>query len=422
MSNNRIETGPAPALSVTCQGDLTIKGWDETAVLVHGDYEVEEKGDLWMIRGEGDLQVHVPHNSALHLSTIAGDTVVKGVAGDLAIETVQGDLVLRSVASVKLGNVQGDLTLRHLSGGFHAERVSGDLAFAHVQEIALDTVEGDVEGKHADGPFTAAKVQGDVTLRAVAGAVSVIAGHGDAELAAISGEVNLPSIGGDIDVRGGLGRGNHILNAGRDVILRWPGEMPLNLIATAPTVNNRLSLDEFEQKGEAWIGRIGDGKTNVELTAGRRINLKGAEKAEQEWEGFEGSGEFAFGFDMENLGERISSQINEKIAQFTRNMEQQFGPDFGREIGEKMARKAEQAAQRAEKAAERATQRAEKAADRGRKQADWGGRWGDYGAPAAATKTPPTATAEEQLKILRMVETGTISPEEASVLLEALGA
>jgi hypothetical protein len=421
MSNNRIETGPAPALSVACQGDLTIKGWDETAVLVNGAYEREEKGDLWMIRGEGDLQIHVPQNSALHLSAVAGDTVVKGVAGDLSIETVQGDLVLRSVASVKLGNVQGDLTLRHLSGGFHAERVSGDLAFAHVQEIALDTVEGDVEGKHAYGPFTAAMVQGDVTLRAVAGAVTVIAGHGDAALVAIDGEVNLPSIGGDIDVRGALGRGNHVLNAGRDITLRWPAEMPLNLIATAPTVNNRLSLDEFEQKGEAWIGRIGEGKTNVELTAGRRINLKGAEKAEQEWEGFEGAGEFAFGFDMENLGERISSQINERIAQFTRNMEQQFGPDFGREIGEKMARKAEQAAQRAEKAAERATQRAEKAADRGRKQGDWGGRWGDYSAPAA-TKTPPTATAEEQLKILRMVEKGTISPEEASILLEALGA
>jgi hypothetical protein len=421
MSNNRIQTGPAPTLSVTCQGDLTIKGWDEAVILVNGVYDLEEKGELWTIRGEGDLQIHVPNNSALHLNEIAGDTVVKGVAGDLAINEVQGDLVLRSVASVKLGSVQGDLALRHLSGGFHAERVSGDLVFAHVQAIALDTVEGDVEGKHAAGPFTAAKVQGDVTLRSVAGTVSVISGHGDAELAAIDGEVSLPSIAGDIGVRGGLARGNHVLNAGRDITVHWPAALPLNLVATAPTVNNHLALDEFEQKGEAWIGRIGDGKTNVELTAGRRIDLKVAEKVEQDWEGFEGAGEFAFGFDMENLGERISSQINEKIAQFTRNMEQQFGPDFGREIGEKMARKAEQAAQRAEKAAERATQRADKAADRGRKQGDWGGRWADYGATAATPKAPPTATAEEQLKILRMVEKGTISPEEASILLEALG-
>lgn len=420
-SKDRIETGASPALTISCRGDLVIKGWDEAAVLVGGEYEAAEKSGLWTITGQGDLRLHVPHQAALHIAEVAGDVVVKYGGADVAVDEVTGDLVLHGPSSGKVGTVQGDVVLKHLRGPVSLTTVTGDVTAAHIGDLTAGVIHGDFAAKHIDGRVAIEQVMGDVEVRSVSGSVRVDLGHGDASIAEIGGEVSLPMIHEDIILRGSLGPGNHVLNAQRDITVRWPVNTPVNLIATAPTVNNRMTLDEFEQKGEAWIGRIGDGKANLELTAGRKIELKDSDSVDDDWAGFEGAtGEFVFGFDMENLGERISSQINEKIAQFTRNMETQFGPDFGREIGERMARKAEQAAQRAERAAERAAQRAEKAAERGRKGGDWGGRWADFTTPGATSSPPPSASPEEQLKILRMVEKGIISPEEAGVLLEAL--
>ena len=424
MTKDKIETGPAPALSVSCDGDLVIKTWSEQAISVKGDkYSVEEKGNLWTLSGKGDLQLNIPSDTALHVSDVAGDLVVKVNNGDAAIEIVHGDMVLRGLESAKVGTVHGDVSVRHLTGPANLETVHGDLAAAHVQELKIGEAKGDASVRYATGSVMVDMVSGDIDLRAIDGPVTVIAGQRDANLSGLKGVVNLPEIKGDIRLKGGLSTGNHILHAQRDIVVRWPAETPINLIANAPVVANRATFDEFEQKGDAWIGRIGDGKTNVELTAGRQIQLKDAEAFDPRWETFDESSEdFDFAFDFGNLGERISAQINEKVEMFTRNMEQQFGPDFGHEIGVKLAQKAEKAAMRAEKAAERAAQRAEAAAERGRAQSERANnRWQDYAAPAPTAPSPPKAASpDEQLKILRMVEKGTISPEEASMLLEAL--
>jgi hypothetical protein len=76
------------------------------------------------------------------------------------------------------------------------------------------------------------------------------------------------------------------------------------------------------------------------------------------------------------------------------------------------------AAAKAEKAAAKAMQQVEKTA----RQVRW---QSDHPMWRPATPTPPSnkerqATEAEQLKILKMVEKGIISPEEASTLLEAI--
>ncbi len=425
MSKERIETGPAPAISVTCHGDLVISGWAEQAIGIRGAYTVDDRGKTWVISSDEDLVLQVPMDSALHIAEVVGDLVIKYSQGDAAIDTVHGDAVLRGLGIAKVGVVHGDLSLKHFTGLAHVEKVHGDVSAAHMQELAVGDASGDLSLRHINGSLQIDRAEGDIDLRLVAGAVSVGVALRDANLSVVSGVVNLPDVKGDIRLKGGLQQGNHVLTAERDIVVRWPNGMPMNLIATAPAVTSRATLDEFEQKGDAWIGRIGDSKTNVELTAGRQIQLKDAEAFDSRWGESEGSdADFGFDFDFTTIGERISAQINEKMAVFTRNMEQQFGPDFGREIGEKMARKAEQAAQRAEKAAERAAQRAEKAAERAQKQETRHNPWQDFSAsaPSAGPAASKPASPEEQLKILRMVEKGMISPEEASMLLEALEA
>lgn len=416
MGKERIECGEAPAIAVSCQGDLVIKGWQETAIGVSGDYTLDDSEKVFVFTSEGDLQLHIPPASALHIQEVGGDLVVKYEGGDVAIDRVKGDAVLRGLASGKVGTIHGDASIRHLTGPLSSETIHGDVAISHVRELSMGEVFGDISGRYVSGGVAIDKASGDIDLRRVDGNVTVMSGLRDANLSAIDGVVNLPDIKGDIRLKGGLPTGNHMLAAQRDIVVRWPADLPVNLLATAPTVSNRASLDEFEQKGEAWVGRIGEGKTNLELTAGRQIVLKDAEAIDPRWEEFDGSAEgFEFDYDFEGLGARITSQVNEKIEQLTREIEQQFGSDFGKQISEKMARKAERAAERAEKAAERARQRTER-------QTRWREPAAPTPPPAPSQPSKKPASPEEQLKILKMVESGVISPEEASMLLEALEA
>ncbi len=90
---------------------------------------------------------------------------------------------------------------------------------------------------------------------------------------------------------------------------------------------------------------------------------------------------------------------------------------FEREFGPEFASRMDKTAQEAAVRAERAARKAEKAIKKVRWQAEPGGT--PHARPAAESKER-VATEEEQLKILRMVEKGIISPEEASALLQAI--
>jgi hypothetical protein len=119
--------------------------------------------------------------------------------------------------------------------------------------------------------------------------------------------------------------------------------------------------------------------------------------------------------DLANLGERVAAEVNHHMARFGTELETHFGPEFAQNISEKVSWQAEKAARKAEAAAEKARHYAEREAARAAKYAPPPPR-----PPNKQEATKVKATAEEQLKILRMVEKGTISPDEASTLLEAL--
>jgi hypothetical protein len=148
-----------------------------------------------------------------------------------------------------------------------------------------------------------------------------------------------------------------------------------------------------------------------------RIVLKEAQLVKDEWEQ-DSREDFGFGdwsglaFDFADIGERISREVEQNVNRFAAEIQNKFGPDFGEKMAEKFARKAEQAATKAEQAAERVQQRSE------RQQARQT-RWAPP-PPKPPTPPKPKSSPEEQIKILKMVEQGTISPEEANTLLQAL--
>ena len=412
MPEEQYFTGKAPAIEIgQCQGDLVIRSGMETAVTVKGgDFTAVETEFGLSINSLGDLKLNLPPQASIAIQHVNGDLVIKNITGDISLHEINGDAVLVNVGNVKISTINSDLSAKNLQAGLSIETIRGDAAIRNANEIAIQTIQGDLSARNINGSIHLMNVAGDIGLRTVNGDVTIEKGQRDVNLRNLGGKNKVTGIAGDIRLRGGLTAGEHLFVAERDIIVRWPAGAPLDFSATAPKIVNRLTVDKVVEGENSLTGRIGDGDTVATFKANGRIILKESNIVDPKWESGEGDNmdfDFDFAFGLGNIGMEISSQINDQFNRFT----EQFGAKF--------ARKAEEAARKAEQAAERARQRAERqgqyAQQRTRQRTSR-----SYGPTAKSAPKSTTASKEEQLKILRMVEKGIITPAEATTLLDAL--
>jgi len=411
MASERIEAGKAPHIFIdACEGDLVVQGWVEPVLLVRGEFQVEETDKGFRLTGQSDLRLSVPVGATLSIAEVAGDAAVKHLNGPCALDVVHGDAILADLGRVEIKVIHGDLVARGVVEAVIVDEVHGDLSARTIGNLTLHAVFGDLSARRVNGPVVVKEASGDVDLRAVDGEVAIGSAHRDVNLAYINGHVAIAEAAGDVRLRGGLPAGEHSLQARGDVVLRWPTGAPLALSAKARRFDNRLPLEDVSESDGRLSGRIGSGDARLNVVADGRLILKEMDMVNEKWEGFGvEEGEFGFagplgGAAFENLGARIEAEINTHLSRVTRDFETRFGPEFGQRMAEKMARQSERAAERVERA---------------RRRADTGRRSGaGEAAPNAASRK--VASPEEQMKILKMVETGTITPEEAGMLLEAL--
>lgn len=428
----------SPHLSVAeCHGDLVVRSWNETAVAFKGDnYDVEEGDNSFSIRSQGKLELRVPNQSNLAIQTVSGDLVVKFVSGDISIHEVNGDLVLSGIRFAKINTVHSDLSAKNIEASINVEEVHGDVSVRHITDLNLGTVHGDMAARYVNNVVNVQTIMGDLGLRSVNGDLHVGQSHRDISMRNMGGKLTVENCQGDIRLYGSLSANEHALTAERDIILRWPSDAALNLVAHAPKIKNRLPLEKVVENEDGLVGSIGDGQTHLSLKANGRIVLNEEQLVDARWElPNDNDYNFDFSFDLEGLGNQIREKFSQEIGRFTTEIESKLGPDFGQNFSERISQKLEQAAAKAEKAATRAAQQAERAAERATSQAERSAnrarRKAEYatrrtpGRPPGSGKSatppsPPTATNEEKLKILKMVEQGIITPDEAATLLEAL--
>jgi hypothetical protein len=383
MAKERIETGKAPLLQIMCPGSLKIKGWTEPAVLVKGsEFELTEGEKAFSINMLGDGVLLVPAAASLSIVKVAGDLAVRHMNGPLKIDEIMGDISLRSLEGLEINHVYGDLAARNVAGSVEVTSIAGDTGLG--------------------------AVNGDVTLQKV---------HGDVNLRNIGGLCNVAQCLGDIRLRGGLTTGKHHLSAAGNIVIRWPAGAPLAVEASAPRFDVRLPLEEMVDENGTLTGRLGDGDAVLLLEAMGRIIMKETDTFSEPWgDQPEDQIDMEFDFDLSGLGQHIASEINYRLGEWSSRFESGFDAELSADI----ERRVRDAATRAEKAAERAMRQAEKAA----KKARWQAQNGGWSAPPAKSRPPAPkekkASEAEQLKILRMVENGVISPDEAATLLEAI--
>ncbi len=406
MTKESYQTGDAPFIHVErCDGELIIRGWAEPSLRIQGEHELSETEKGFHVSAEGSLKLVVPERAIVSVGWTGGNLIIKRLSGPAAIETVRGNLSLIDGGDVSAETVHGNLRAKHSRGTLEANRVHGDAVIRDGADVTLENLFGDLAIRKLRGNLMVKAVSGDVNLRGVEGDATIASCHRDVNLSGSLGQVNISGVKGDIRLRGGLQDGAHTLEATGDIVIRWPAGQPLNLVAMGGQIDNRLPLEDVVEKNGSLAGHMGQGNTHLTVTTSGRLILK-EDEPEKAWAAYDdeaGDMEFEFGVDMAGISSRIETEISNHLSRITRDLEGKFGTDFAERMSGRVAQKANRMAERA-------------------RRREFRGRASGNDFTTGPMPPKPAASTEEQLKILKMVENGKITPQEASMLLEALEA
>lgn len=378
-------------------------GWDSAQLVVEG-----ERARL--IGGTAE-RVEVPTGIAISVDEALGDVRVRGLDATLRFRAVEGDLRLENITGrVEVERVHADALVDDVAA-LRIGSCAGDLRFSG-GELEVETIAGDARIERATS-FRGAKVHGDLWVDRVEGDLELGVVHGDARLGEVGGAATLGLVAGDLrasNMRGGLTAGqthgdaqldgpfpgsSYTVTASGDVDIRLAAEDDVRLSVRAlGRIRSNLSLIPNADGTPSFTATLGEGKTGITITCNGdlRIDAAGRGDAKRNWEKRWGSGGDPFA-DLSGLGDRIRQQVSASLAAAGINPET---GEFNFSFGPGKVR---------------------------------GGRGRGPMPEPPRPPTPPTppqppraTMSSEQMAVLKMLEEGRITTEEADALLRALGA
>jgi hypothetical protein len=367
MWKRTIESSETPRITVReCWGSLTVRGSSERQITLavrdeDGDVNLERAGDTVSFAAPADCTLICPSGTHLTVKRGLGNLRIEDVKGMIDAQVIHGNASLRAVGPVSLDEVLGNLTVHGVAGSLTVGEVKGNVRVQGVTER-----------------FTLAEAGGNLTTGDVEGGL---------EAETVWGNVRLgPPFPPETTYRADT-RGNMTVRVPADASLRLAVRARGRLHSGVPGLN-------LEGEGGDVRGRLGSGEATLEADVTGNVSLEPVESEDP----------FEVGAGLEDLGTQIERQVNEALASMARRLEASLG---GMDV-ESATRRVERATDEARRRAERARLRAERAERR------WQRASGREPRPRKA------ATDEERLRVLRMVEDGKITPEQASELLAVL--
>lgn len=410
-----------------CRGNLTVESGDELALIVktpgpEKEAVITETEGALVIETYGNCQLTCPSNVDLTIKAARGNLKLNGVDGDLVIDTVNGNATLADI---------GSLTLQRVYGNLRAEQVDADLSVA--------SVSGNARIKDVSGAASLGNVGGNLKAEGVSQGLAAENVGGDARLG--------PPFAAEM---------KYTVRAGGNVVIYLPDEPNVRFeLQAGGGVRTNVPDLVLDQENGVKTGALGDGAALIKAQAGGRAVIKSTGDEEEH------SGDFDFDFNIDlsfldslnELGPIIEARVAQAMAGLEAGLQEGLRHIDGERIRVHIERAAEKAQQAAERIAEKAQQAAEREAERARRTAEHEAerarmraehaerRWqraSGYPAPPTPPEpptppdapTPPEAPTppmpsvdelrEERLQVLRMVQEGQLTPEEASKLLAAL--
>lgn len=371
MFEKTIETSATPHIVVDeCLGSLVVRGHVEGKITLRardGDDRVtlDREGETFTLAARADCTLICPQRSTLTVRSVLGNLSVEEVEGPLALGVVHGNATLRDVGSVALESAFGNLSAREIAGELQGQDLKGNVRIRQVEKVlTLDQVGGNLVAEELHGGLVVDQVRGNVRL----------------------GPPFSPDASYRVSVAGNL-----------TAFLPPDASVRLTLRAGGG-VRSRISGLVLEESDGRLNGTLGGGEASLEMEAGGHVYLRGLEPAET----------MGLEVGLEDVGLQIEARIAEAMAE----METRLEESLGRMDSEAIRRRVESATERVRRKAEHAAERARMRAERAER------RWQRVSGRRAPTREE--VTGEERLRVLRMVEEGKITPEQASELLSAL--
>lgn len=415
-----LDAPEAPVIVITnIGGDLRLAGWDQNQVQATSDDEqslsltADSQTGQFNVSAGSDCNLHVPRKASIKLKQAGGDAKLKNVDGSLDIEFTGGDLTLRQVGSATIAKIGGDLS---------AKKVTGSLTFGASGDASIADVSGDVQGRTG----------GDLYVRDVGGGVRLTAG-------------------GDVMVSCGFYAGlAYEVKSGSDIVCRVPPDASARLtVRSGGDIGVDAPGARIEGGPRNKTITLGKGAAEASLTAGGDVSIA-VQVAEGET--LSDMGE-TFGKDFGVIADELSSkfeqiesqmaevekQINDRLSQIefggassrtgdelSLHIRQEIEKAMGqaRKNSANLRSRVEARVMAAEQRAERQADKQERQADKRRKATSFTFKWDPAGrppTPPAPPKPPaPAVSDEERMAVLKMLEQGKISVEQAEKLLAAL--
>ncbi len=254
-------------------GHVRIRGWDEPGVqlrAVGGDVPIEER--LRVESSARTLQIEV-------LSATRWFSIGRGSGLDL-------ELMVPTGTRIDLQTGSGDVVVEQTAGPVTVEAGSGNLTLTGTLAVTVTTGSGDIHIHQANGTVHleagsgnavlneirgAAEVElgsGDVTMRAVAGNVTLETGSGNITLHQVTGQIELESGSGDIHVAQASGPSLSIETGGGNVMLQ---QLDVRMAEVESSHGDiRLELAAVYPGGKYWVE---SGSGNVTVAVPPEANL-----------------------------------------------------------------------------------------------------------------------------------------------------
>jgi hypothetical protein len=386
--------------------DATVEGSPGTTVveaaylLAKGDAGpiFDAEGGTARLSGVTPIRVVVPAGAAVTVKSARGDLRVQRLEGDVNLDSVRGclrmvdlsgvvrvaqvdaDVRAQRVADLRLmGNCDGDLRFddgEHLA----AEAVAGDVRIYNLGDARLGRLRGDLWAEKLRGALQVSRAEGDARLTEIGGPVTLRSITGDLRASALIGGISAPQVSGDAVLQGPYGAaGPYSLLAEGDVVLHLPADADARVsVKAGGRIRSDASLTPAADGSATFTSTLGHGTAHISLTSGGDLRIV------QVGAGERGKARSKASSDPGDLGERIRQQVSASLA--AAGISVSAGANWG--------------------GTERTRPFKEPKHPR---------------PPASERPRAPKATAEEQVAILKMVEEGKITPEEADTLLKALG-
>lgn len=361
-------------------GDLRVRGYSGNGLRIEGDSLTVTNETPLEVRCGDDCDIQVTEQAEVTIHQVDGDAKITNLGNTLLIGAVSGDLIVRHIESaVTIKDTQGDFIAKHIEGYLTVHNVGGDAQIQSISgNLTVDNVGGDLEIRDIEGACICKNIEGDLEIR-----VKFQAGqtyHFEAE--------------GSIEC---------VVTSDTDATFHVVHDIELNLEDTDLQTT-------IEVEGDIRHVRVGSGGADVYIGAGDSFTLSTSQA------NFGGGYNFDFQVNLDEQMKELNRKINESLSGLgqiidttTQQALEQVSRRFrGRQMEEEVKRHTERVTRMAERQAERAhrhTDRMQRFSKRRRE---------------TEPDTWEPASSQERMLILKMVEEGKITVEEADKLLQTI--